>query len=87
MSSFGPICEFDRLVFLRFNLEENKLYVYDLDINSEKLKKISVSKTSTVEDYQKQGKRPRFSIIKEIIEKNNDTPTVIFNIRRGMIER
>ncbi len=35
LSSFGPKCTFDDLVFLRFNLEENLLYIYDLKINSE----------------------------------------------------
>lgn len=29
LSSFGPKCTFDDLVFLRFNLEENLLYIYD----------------------------------------------------------
>lgn len=36
-------------------------------------------------DYQKAGKRPHFSIIQSIIEARKLEPTVIFNIRRGMI--
>ena len=34
LSSFGPKTEFDNLVFLRFKLDDNLLYVYDLGIDS-----------------------------------------------------
>ncbi|WP_298536169.1 hypothetical protein, partial [uncultured Methanobrevibacter sp.] len=34
LSSFGPSCEFDDLVFLRFNLDTNMLYIYDTGVNS-----------------------------------------------------
>lgn len=85
LSSFGPRCDFDDLVFLRFDLDSNMLFVYDTGINSEELKSIPVSKTATVGDYQKAGKRPHIRIIESIIDKRNLKPTVIFNIRRGMI--
>ena len=39
LSSFGPKCVFDDLVFLRFKLDENLLYIYDLNINSEEFGK------------------------------------------------
>ena len=86
LSSFGPICDFDSLVFLRFDLDLNMLFVYDTGVNSEELKEIPVSRTATVGDYQKAGKRPRFSIIEKIIEARNLKPTVAFNIRRCRIE-
>ena len=54
-------------------------------VNSEELKKIPVSKTATVGDYQKAGKRPHLSVIQSIIEARKLEPTVTFNIRRGMI--
>lgn len=85
LSSFGPRCEFDNLVFLRFDLNSNMLYVYDTGVNSEELKKIPVSKTSTVGDYQKAGKRPHIRIIEAIIDKKGLQPTVTFNIRKGQI--
>ena len=85
LSSFGPKCEFDDLVFLRFDLDLNMLFVYDTGVNSEELKKIHVSKTATVEDYQKMGKRPHIRIIETIINKRGLEPTVIFDIRRGRI--
>ena len=85
LSSFGPNCDFDDLVFLRFDLDLNMLFVYDTGVNSEELKKIPVSKTATVGDYQKAGKRPHIRIIESIIEARKLEPTVIFNIRRGKI--
>ena len=85
LSSFGPKCDFDDLVFLRFDLDFNMLFVYDTGIDAEELKKIPVSKSATVGDYQKAGKRPHIIIIQSIIEKRNLEPTVKFNIRRGQI--
>ncbi|MBQ8984562.1 Bsp6I family type II restriction endonuclease [Candidatus Saccharibacteria bacterium] len=85
LSSFGPKCEFDDLIFLRFDLSVNMLYVYDTGINSDELKKIPVSKTGTVEDYQRAGKRPHIRIIEKIIEAKNLKPTTCFNIRRCQI--
>lgn len=87
LSSFGPVCEFDDLVFLRFNLDTNMLYVYDTGVNSNELKKIRISSRGTVEDYQRQGRRPHFSIIDLIINAKGLEPTVVFNIRRGTIEK
>lgn len=86
LSSFGPKCTFDKLVFLRFDVDNNFLYVYDTKINCTELAKLPVSKTSTVGDYQKAGKRPHLSIIKTVIEPNNLEPDVVFNIRKGQIE-
>lgn len=85
LSSFGPKCDFDDLVFLRFDLELNMLFVYDTGVNSEELKKIPVLKTATVGDYQEAGKRPHLSVIQSIIEARELEPTVIFNIRRDKI--
>lgn len=85
LSSFGPRCDFDDLVFLRFDLDLNMLFIYDTGINSEELKKIPVSRTATVGDYQRAGKRPHISIIQSIIKKRNLKPTVTFDVRRGRI--
>ena len=85
MSSFGPKCDFDDLVFLRFDLDLNMLFVYDTGVNSEELKKLPVSKTATVGDYQRVGKRPHIRIIEAIINAKKLEPTVDFDIRRGKI--
>ena len=39
LSSFGPKCQFDDLIFLRFKLDDNLLYIYDLKINSDEFGK------------------------------------------------
>lgn len=85
LSSFGPQCSFDDLVFLRFNLDTNMLYVYDTGINSEELKLLPTTKTNTVGEYQAQGKRPHLSLIDKVINERGLEPTVIFNIRKGVI--
>ena len=85
LSSFGPVCVFDDLVFLRFNMDTNMLYVYDTGINSEQLKLLPTTKTNTVGEYQAQGKRPHLSIIDKVIHEKGLEPTVVFNIRKGTI--
>lgn len=87
LSSFGPKCEFDDLVFLRFDVEKDMLYVYDTNMSSDQLKLIEISSFGTVETYQKQGKRPHFSIINKIINDLEIEPTVVFNIRKVEIEK
>ena len=62
------------------------MYVYDTGINSDELKKLKTTKTSTVGDYQKQGKRPHIRIIEQVIDERGLEPDVIFNIRRGKVE-
>ncbi|MDO5329101.1 MAG: Bsp6I family type II restriction endonuclease [Coriobacteriia bacterium] len=85
LSSFSPKSTFDDLVFLRYNLQENRLYVYDFHINSHDLGKFQASKTQTVDDQRKQGRRPRLSLIQSYIEPNNLVPDVVFDIRRVKI--
>lgn len=86
-NSFSPSENFDDLVFVRLEKYDDILKIYRTGINSEKLKRIKVNSTETVEDQQKQGRRPRFSIQKEIVEALNLEPDVIFNIRDKTIER
>ena len=86
-NSFSPSEHFDDLVFVRLEKYDDVLKIYRTGINSEKLKKIKVNSTQTVEDQQKQGRRPRFSIQKMIVEAYQLEPDVIFNIRDKTIER
>ncbi|EGT3847227.1 TPA: Bsp6I family type II restriction endonuclease [Clostridioides difficile] len=86
LTSFGPKCHFDNLVFLRLNYQNNKLYVYDTGINSEELKNLPANKSETVGEQQAQKRRPHISVIKTIIEDRNLEPTCIFNIRRAELE-
>lgn len=61
LSSFGPKCDFDDLVFLRFNIKDDVLYVYDLHINSKEFEMKQVNKNQTIKDQKKQGRRPHVS--------------------------
>jgi hypothetical protein len=75
LTSFGPNSVWDELYFMDFYnkgkfdgqidiyLIPNRL-IYDHKVN----------KTQTVKDQQKEGRRPRFSIFKEIIERQNIKP-------------
>lgn len=69
-SSFSPNEIFDKLHFVRLDKRNDQMYFYDLGIDSNRLKQISVSASQTLGEQQAQGRRPRFSIIKQIIEPN-----------------
>ncbi|MCD8832773.1 Bsp6I family type II restriction endonuclease [Staphylococcus arlettae] len=84
-SSFSPNEEFDRLYFLRLYQRGDELYIYDTEYNSDKLKEIQVNKKQTLGDQQAQGRRPRFSIIKFIINEDNIQPIVKIDLRKGKI--
>lgn len=86
-TSFSPNEKFDELHFARLNQREDKFYLYNLCINSEKLKQIRVNEKESLGDQQKQGRRPRFSIIKEIIEKNGLEPYAEIDMRSKLINR
>lgn len=86
-SSFSPTEFFDDLVFVRLDKYNDILRIYRLGINSNDIKKIKVSRTQTVGDQQKQGRRPRFSIQDKIIKIRGLKPSAIFYIREKRIER
>ena len=82
LSSFGPKCVFDDLVFLRFKLDDNLLYIYDLNINSEEFGKYPANKTQTIQEQKNQGRRPHVSLKTLFVDANNLEPDIIFDIRR-----
>ena len=82
LSSFGPKCQFDDLVFLRYKLYDNQLWIYDLHINSDEFANFPANSVQTIGDQQKQGRRPHVSLLKLFIEPNNLQPDIIFDIRR-----
>lgn len=69
LTSFGPNSKFDILEFLRLDQINDIFYCYRIPL--EDLKNIYVNKNETFFDMQKSGKRPRFSIIRKIINKKN----------------
>lgn len=56
-------------------------------MDSLRLKEIKVNSKQTLKDQQAQGRRPRFSIIKFIIEPKKIEPIAKINIRNLKIER
>lgn len=85
LSSFGPKTVFDNLVFLRFNLDNNQLYVYDLKTNSEQLGKYPANSKQTIQDQKYMGRRPHVSLQKLFVEDKGLKPDIIFDIRRCRI--
>ena len=85
LSSFGPKCQFDDLVFLRFNLNDNLLYIYDLKINSDDFGAYPANKTQTIQEQKDQGRRPHVSLQKLFVEDKNLEPDIVFDIRRCKI--
>ncbi len=74
-SSFGPKSEYDEIYFFYMkNIAEKRsprsfegnYEIYKLD--EEIIPKIKVNRIETVQDFQIQGKRPRFSIPKKILD-------------------
>ena len=80
LSSFGPKTMFDDLVFLRFDIKKDFLYVYDLNINSEEFGKYPANKTQTINDQKKQGRRPHISLQKLFVDAKQLSPDVLFDI-------
>jgi len=72
LTSFGPRSEWDELFFLDFSEGDGSFKVYN--IKPEDVYSRSMNKNQTFKDQQEQGKRPRFSIINEIILKKKLKP-------------
>lgn len=85
LSSFGPKTQFDDLVFLRFKLDENLLYIYDLKINSDEFGKYPANRSETIQDQKNQGRRPHVSLKSLFVDAYNLVPDIIFDIRRCRI--
>ena len=85
LSSFGPECKFDNLVYLRFNLPDNLLYIYDLKINSEDFGKYPANKTQTIQEQKNQKRRPHVSLQKLFVDAQGLIPDIIFDIRKCKI--
>lgn len=81
LTSFSPKSKFDKLVFISFDLTNDKVSIYELNISSYELSKIRVSSTETIADQQSQKRRPRLSIFKSIIFPNNVAPVASFDLR------
>ena len=82
LSSFGPQSTFDDLIFLRFNLRENLLFIYDLKINSEDFGKYPANSKQTIQDQKDEGRRPHVSLKSLFVDAKSLKPDFIFDIRK-----
>ena len=86
-TSFSPKEDFDELHFVRLVKREDVLYFYNLDMNSEDLKNIKVNSTETLGEQQAQKRRPRFSVIKFVIEEKGIEPYARLDLRTKKIKK
>jgi hypothetical protein len=82
LTSFGPDSVWDELYFMDFyneGLFNGKIDIYKIE--NDLIYNHKVNANQTMKDQQKQGRRPRFSIYKEIILKKSLTPTKTYIIK------
>lgn len=75
LSSFGPRSEWDVLYFLDFSDGNGSFKIYKIE--ADWIYKHQVNKKQNFEDQQAQGRRPRFSIVDNIIKPKSLKPVKI----------
>ena len=83
LTSFGPNSQFEILEFARLNQNNDKLYLYRIPIDN--LYNINVNNKQTFKQQQESGRRPRFSIISNYIDKYKYKPYATVNMKNGNI--
>ncbi len=84
LSSFGPKSQFTILEFLRLNKKSDIFYLYRID--TDYLSKVNVNQKENFNGKQQTGQRPRFSIIKKIIEPYKISPYAEVHMDSGIIK-
>lgn len=79
LTSFSPNTKFDILLFGRLDLINDKLYVYNMNMNFNQFMQLEVNSKESVSNQQESKRRPRLSLTKLIIE-NNISPIAIIDI-------
>ena len=75
LTSFGPKSQWDELYFQDFYRKGNWDYTIDIYlIPNHLIYSQKVNSSQTLKEMQKEGKRPRFSIFKDIIDKQKLKP-------------
>lgn len=85
-NSFSPSEWFDRLIYVKYDLNDT-FEVYDLNRTRADIEHIKVKKDQTFKEQADVGRRPRFIIQKEIVDKEGLQPTfrVVFDGRRFVV--
>ncbi len=81
LTSFGPKSVWDEIYFMDFYKDGNWNGEIDIyKIENDDIYNHKVNRTQTLKDQQLQGRRPRFSIYKEIIITQGLTPVKTFSL-------
>ena len=88
LTSFGPDSVWDVLYYVDFYKEGKWDYTFDVYLipNSD-IYNMKVNRTQTFRDQQEEGRRPRFSIKKSIINAKGLKPCFTCNIKTGEIKK
>jgi hypothetical protein len=78
LTSFGPRSEWDELFFLDFSEGDGTFKIYK--INPDWIYNHQINKSQTFTQQQEQGRRPRFSITKDIILERKLKPLAIYKL-------
>lgn len=81
LTSFGPRSQWDELYLMNFFCDEEYNGSFTIyQIPADKIYNTMVNQNETLAQKQKTGQRPRFSIMKKIIEPDNIKPIGKFNV-------
>lgn len=81
LTSFGPDSEWDRIFFADFYRNGQWDGTFDVyEINTDDINNFHVNATETLMDQKNAGKRPRFSIYKNLIQKGRYISKETFNL-------
>lgn len=78
LTTFGPRSEWDELFFLDFSASDGSFKVYKIE--PDWIYKHMVNKKQSFSAQQEQGRRPRFSIIENIIKPRKLKPVKVFQL-------
>lgn len=88
LTSFGPDSVWDELYFVDFYKNGEWDYTFDVYlIDNDEIYNTKVNRNETFVDQQRQKRRPRFSIKKSIIEKNNLQPQFTCDLKTGRMTK
>ena len=86
LTSFSPNSPFDNLYFVRFSFSDSDKYsIYDLRMNRDDLYNFKMNENETFGEQAENKRRPRFSIIENIINPNKLTPTWVVSMSEKRI--
>lgn len=81
LTSFGPKSEWDRIFFADFYREGKWDGTFDVyEVSTDDIYNFKVNEHQTLSDQKKQGRRPRFSIYKNLIQEGKYISKETFNL-------